>query len=450
MGNYLFSKKNENKDKGLDKEKDKEQDKEKDKEQDKEKDKGQDKEKEKDIEQDKKEDNEQDKEKNDIEQDKEQGIGEDKEYDKKQDIKQDMELDKEEDKEEDKEHENNIIENENKSKINLMSFDCLGNLIRDSIIGYMDIYDFEIFKSINGKLYLVYTNEKFSIVFYDLKDESNVTELKISGYLFYPKYFYDKINNRDLILTVTSVFTEDIKNTVKIWDLRNLECLLELKEESHKDENGIQIYNACLLYDNNQNYIITIIGKNEKTESIKVFDFNGNMVKEINLIDDVRAFTIDTYYDAKLSKNFIITLNHGSVKSYDFSQNKVYQIYNDNNNWEIHYGFVIHIKDDIVKLIESSETGIIRIWNFHNADLLNKININTRSFGICLWDENYLVIACNDKGIRILDLNTGEIIRILKAHILPVLYVKKVILPYYGECLISKDAGGIVKLWEKD
>ena len=80
-----------------------------------------------------------------------------------------------------------------------------------------------------------------------------------------------------------------------MWDIRNFECLLDIKDINEKGS----LYSACFLNDNNDNFIVTsnaqlYYGKN--AELIKVFDFEGKKIKEINNSNE-NTFFIDIYYD---------------------------------------------------------------------------------------------------------------------------------------------------------
>ena len=50
---------------------------------------------------------------------------------------------------------------------------------------------------------------------------------------------------------------------------------------------------------------------------ILIFDFDGNKIKEINDSKD-KTLLIDTFYDKKNEKIYIITINEGYIKSYDY------------------------------------------------------------------------------------------------------------------------------------
>ena len=182
-------------------------------------------------------------------------------------------------------------------------------------------------------------------------------------------------------------------------------------------------------------------------EAIKIFDFKGNKIKEINDSNE-GTFFIDSYYDKTLSRNFIITGNYGFVKSYDYKENKVYYKYCENDN-KYHNSIVINSNEELIKLIESSEDGNIRIWNFNSGDLLNKITIGNFCLnGICLWNNEYLFVGCGDKTIKLLELKKGIIIKDLVGHNNEVITIKKLNHPIFGECLISQGIDNDkIKIW---
>ena len=132
------------------------------------------------------------------------------------------------------------------------------------------------------------------------------------------------------------------------------------------------------------------------SEPIKSFNLKGEKIKELKNSDEM-TFFIDNYYDNILSKIFIIAGNYGYVKSYDYDNNELYFKYKDKflNLFDTHFSIVINNKNDIVQLIESSCDGNLRIWNFHNGLLLNRIKVCDNYFhGICLWDNNYIFVGC--------------------------------------------------------
>ena len=144
---------------------------------------------------------------------------------------------------------------------------------------------------------------------------------------------------------------------------------------------------------------------------------------------------IDNYYDKKSSKYYIITGNKGYIKS---NENKLFYKYSDNDNYS-HMSFLIYDKEEIIKLIDSSRDGNIRIWNFHSGILLKKIKVlHDWLYDICLWNNEYLFLGCNDNSIKLLNLKNEMIVKELKGHNKEVISIKKLIHPKYGKCLISQ------------
>ena len=203
------------------------------------------------------------------------------------------------------------------------------------------------------------------------------------------------------------------------------------------------LLSACFLILNKQIYILTSNIYN--SEPIKVFNLDGIKIKEINN-SDIKC--MDVYYDKISSKTYILTGHRGLVKSYDYNDNIIYHIYNDYDD-KSHFSIKIKKDNNLIKLIESSEDGKIRIWNFHTGELLNKIYISDNNlFGICLWNNDYLLIGCGDESIKVLDLEKLKIIGNIIGHKSSVLVLAKVIIPNYGEFLISQENSELIKYWK--
>ena len=334
-----------------------------------------------------------------------------------------------------KESYNNI---ENNTSINNIKFENILT-IETNTSQYLD-NTFCLFNSIDNIIYLIYSNNNCSIISYNLIDNKKINVIKkahdsnISNF----RHYYDKNNKRDLILSISSK-----ENNIKLWNINNWECLLNILKIYAYGE----VFSACFLNENNNIYIITSDGSSNFFP-IKVFDLNGNKIKEINNSNDSTEF-IDNYYDKKLNKNYIITGNVDSVKSYDYKENKKYYNYGDGFN-EFHYSIIINNNEEIVKLIESSLEGNIKIWNFHNGKLLKKIKVcNCWLNGICLYNDEYLFVGSDDNTMRLVELKKGKIIKTIIGHKKCVISIKKIYHPIYGECLVSQGAeNDSIKIWK--
>ena len=342
---------------------------------------------------------------------------------------------------------NKSTQNDNEKKIYSLKFSKV--LIKDLYIDYCLDNIFCLFKSIYNILYLIYSNENLSIISYDLIDNKIINEIKNAHDAFITnfRHFLDKKNKIDLVISISAEI-----NNIKLWNINNWICILNLEYINYRG----YLFSSCFLKDKNKIYILT---SNVFTtpESIKVYDFKGQKINEINESNELTYF-IDTYYEIneknKLSDIYIITGNNGFIKSFNYNENKIYHKYIDNeNNKKSGRCSVIIYRDNFnkVKLIESSFDGHIRIWNFHSGLLFNKINIESVSlYGIELWNEEYLFIGCRDKKIRVLELKSGKIIIDLTDNN-RILTVKIFEHPQYRECLISQGYEyGDIKLWILD
>ena len=321
----------------------------------------------------------------------------------------------------------------------------LKNLVIDSYSNNWLIDKFVVFKSLNNILYLIYSNNSKSIISYNIIDNKKINEIKNvhEDYISSFKYYLDNINQRDLVISLSSNLHY---SNIKLWDINNFELILNIE----KLTNYGFLKSACFLNDNSNSYIIvcfvTYLKKNP--EPIKVYDFKGNKTKEINDSKD-RAYYIDNYYDDDLNKNFILTGNKGYIKTYDYNENKIYHKYYEySENISSHLRMIINKKKEITELIESCRDGNIRIWNFHTGAFIRIINISKELRDICMWDNEYLLAGCNDKTIKIINLNNGIIIKEMEGHNDKVLSLKIINHPIYGKCLISQGADfEPIKLW---
>ena len=307
---------------------------------------------------------------------------------------------------------------------------------------------FTAFISVYVILYLIYTDDNKSIIAYNIENKKVITEIKNAhnSYINNMRHYVDKDNKRDLIISISCV-----DNNIKLWNVNDWSCIINLENIYFNSK----IISACLLFDNNHHFIISSnFNHYFIPEKCKVFDFKGNKIEEIiepNNINDFIYF-MDSYYDRQLNKNYIITCNVGYIKSYDYKLHKIYHIYYDNEDEDnIHSSAIIYKKEEMVKLIDSSYDGNIRIRNFHSGQLLNKIKVtsnNYKLYGLCLWNDDNIIVGCENYSVIIIDINREKIIRELIKHNNSVLTVKIIDHPKFGKCLLSQGCfyDGI-KLW---
>jgi len=341
---------------------------------------------------------------------------------------------------------------EEKIELNLPFYNLIPDLINfpknltyDAFTYYNYTNTFLIFNSINNnKLFLVFTTQEKNVKIYDIIDKKLVLEIRNSTednkQITNFRHFYDEYNKRDLIM-----FIIGIKNCIKIWDAYNWECILELKN-IYKEGN---IYSSLILNDNIKNdlYIITSNCTLFKdSQPLKIYDLKGNFIKDIP-DSNSKTFFLDIFHDIRHSKKYIISVNKEFVKSFDYEKNCCYKKYSDKPEGKkinfdgFFYSSVIKFFDDndFIQLIVSGDDGFIRIWDFHEGNLIKKIETDKNCiFSLCLWNNDYLFGAGEDGRIKLIDLNAGVIINEIKGHNKMVCTIKKLIHPIYGECLVSQ------------
>ena len=315
------------------------------------------------------------------------------------------------------------------------------DLITDSFSHYALDNSFCVFESLNKILYIIYATRNKSIISYDFKANKKVNEIKNAHkeYITNIRHYLDRINNLDLVMSISA---DD--NNIKVWNPNNWNILCEIKSINNKGS----LYSAYFINDNSKIYIVTSNDNYNNSELIKIFDFNGSKIKEIKNSNH-RTFLLDIYYDKNLNKNFIITGIYGSCISYDYNENKIYNNYLDEDVEPGDHDSIILINDDgLIKMIESSEDGYVRIWNFHFGDLMNKIFVSEmKLYGICLWNKDFIYVTCDDKTLKLVDLNRNIVVNNLTKNN-DLINVKKVLHYEYGYCLITLEwRKNKIQLW---
>jgi hypothetical protein len=338
----------------------------------------------------------------------------------------------------------NILKGYQNNGSNPLDIKFLTNVTNESYTEFDLDNTFTVFKSINDISYLIYSTKNKSIICQDLNNQQKIKELKKchNEYITNIRHYLDKINHqnlRDLIMSVSA-----IDNNLKLWDIKNWECILNLENINKKG----CLYSACFLKNDDELFILTSnANKKGDSECIKVFDLKGNKIKDIKNSNRNTLF-VDNYYDEIFNQNYVISGNINYVKSFDFNKNEIYHKYHEKNDNKCHGSIIINYDQNITKLMESSTDRCIRIWDFHLAILIKKIIVyDGLLYGLCLWNNKYLFVGAEDKTIKLIDLN-GSIIKSLTGHKSAVLSIKKLVNTNLGEWLVSQGLNSDeIKIW---
>ena len=176
---------------------------------------------------------------------------------------------------------------------------------------------FIVVKSISNISYIIYSTKDQSIISQNIINFQIISEIKNAhdNYITNFRHFLDKENKRDIIMSISAV-----DNNIKLWDLKDWNCFLDLKKIN---EHG-SLFSACFIKDNTENksFIITSNDNYSNSEKMKIFDFGGKKLKEIN-DSNHRTYILDVFHDKNKDKNYIVTGVEKGVISYDIKENKI-------------------------------------------------------------------------------------------------------------------------------
>ena len=316
-----------------------------------------------------------------------------------------------------------------------------------------------VFKSIYNEFIMIYQDNYNSMVSYNLVDYKKIIEIKNSNKFFYEiKYYLDKFYKRDLVATIGI-------NNIKLWNANIWELILNI---NHGNINFFTDINSiCFLKNKNNIYLVASCVKLPKPQLIHIYKLSGKKVREIKE-SKYKLYYVDTFYDSNFSKSYIIIATNDDIRAIDYEKNKIFQKYisiegkskvvniklNNNDNFRIKKEIplkgpteriIIKEYSNITKLFAAENDGFVRIWNFHNGNLLSEINISkSKVFDICLWDDEYL-FAGYGGGVKLIDLKSNKTMRGFREtgearNIVAIDYHK------FGKCLLIENHKGIF-LW---
>lgn len=320
------------------------------------------------------------------------------------------------------------------------------DIIKDAFSLALIDNTFITFISLNQISYIVYSTKEHSINFFDFNKEKIIKSIKNAhdSKIMSFRYNYNKKENKEYLVSVSK------ERNIKLWELLNFSCITCI-EKAHRQS---FIFSLCILPFNNNNFILSSSGSD--FENVRVWDFNGNKIQEINNSKE-RTGYIDTFHSLKDDIYYIIIANYGNIKSFVFGANELYKTYQDNSEEKNdHTNFIIYAqvkeKNNLI-LIDSCFDGYIRLWDFHKEQLLKKIKCckePSKLRNICLSEDiNYLFIACdNENNIKIIDLSQKKIITCIKVKIKELISIKNIKHTLYGNCILIKGfLNNNIQLW---
>ena len=214
------------------------------------------------------------------------------------------------------------------------------------------------------------------------------------------------------------IFTPEIlssayNKSVKLWNYNESLNILTI--------NNSNLYSSSLLFDNKSFYIFIVGASNN--DYIKVYNSTGDFYKNLGNNDEKRYY-IET--DEINDNKYIISGGNKGVNIFNYPSFSNYYCFKEGNDSSYHnYAKIIKINNAFNK-IDSGDSGVIRIWDFKNKNLIKRIisNSSLYLYGFILINNLYLIIGSADKEIKVFDINNGILVTKFSKHTSTVVGVK--------------------------
>jgi hypothetical protein len=308
----------------------------------------------------------------------------------------------------------------------------LSNKLKINCLSDYSDNQFCLFNSVDKKILLVYITGKNEDIknclgYYDLETSEDTIIEKVHEKNILCVRHYVK-NNEDLILTTSYDNSLKILNVTQKW-----KCEVHIKKigENEGFDNNYYLYSASLLTlenkndDNKNEHFIIVTSYND--DEIKIYNYETKkLIKTIN--DKYGYIFLDTYYDEKLNKNYIIcskyidseTNENGEeeefIKIFDFNTKEIYleikkfaqnviirkiSNYNEENT-QVQQNESIENYNKDVSLIFASNNSIY-VYDFYTKESILNIDISNAKHlhCVCLWNKNYIIVGGDKKDNKI-------------------------------------------------
>ena len=238
---------------------------------------------------------------------------------------------------------------------------------------------FCVFKSLTNQDILVFPNSN-EIIIYNLNFFQKMSNFKIfKKEIRCIRYYRDYKKKKDLILVC------GLDNKIILFDFFSLKILTCINNVSDKD---CYVISVSMIFDINDNYFIS---SSLFDKYLKIWNSKGESIDVIN--EEEKINFMDTFFDKKLAKYFIVIGTTCGSKTFDFEKRSLYLQYSFVQSYSLvcteYLGESVLIESDY-------RANVVLIYDFHKGDILKEYK--TANFedyyyglGICLWNSNFIL-----------------------------------------------------------
>jgi len=240
----------------------------------------------------------------------------------------------------------------------------------------------------DNNIYIVYGVISLNLECYDFnEDKKYIIINKIHQKPFNScRYFFDKTNSRELI--ITSSFDSHVKviNFMK----ESSDIIIDI---FFTYDYGLIINTAYFI-----NHKIIVPFSNREDGIIELYNMNSELIGKIEDAGFILGLSI--FYWKNINKYFIIIANLEGVFAYNESDLTIYKKFKPSFEKDFINGFcesvIIEKNDNIILISPCFYQSYLYFWDFKNGCLMSKMFLDSGVSDICLWNKEYIFVSYNE------------------------------------------------------
>ena len=301
--------------------------------------------------------------------------------------------------------------------------------------------NFDVFKGLKDNIEYIAYNNKYNFNLEIIRIQDKIKIQSLSGHTAKTTIikYYKKNNKKDYLLTC------DLSKAIIIWDIQDNFYKKYIFKESYVNP----IFDALILFNILQkDYIILSSGGQDEFCKLYELEDKRNIFNNKNLIFKKDIFVKNStgivflIYWLYNNKHYIIECGVYKIIINNIFENEEYATFTYKGKSRCGYVF-----NDIYLCISALENNSLLIWDLKNKAFYKDIKFEENSgFELICWNNIYNVLGY-DKGFIIFNMEELKMIKKINIDNFTYKGVKKMKINNIGECIISSDNKGNIKLF---